>query len=172
MNAHLQLLNSLILNDYYVINQKKIEESSAAMEVPIQPDGVQYILYSFDWNYAKNMTVSRLFPFFNTIQSAQSMCDYCLFGVYNKNLFVLLIELKKGDDKVMTQLKAGETFAKFVVDSVNRIYNKNLKPIYRFISVRDKNLTKMTTRMENVSYDKNNLYTFEGHTLNLKKCMV
>ena len=85
----------------------------------------------------------------------------------------ILIELKKGDSSVLPQLKAGEQLAKFVINTINRMYDKHLNPTIRYISIRGKNiLIKPTTRIKPVIYDKDNLYTFSGKTLNVRACMV
>ena len=115
----------------------------------------------------------RLFPFYKKIEGAQTTCDYCIIGFNNGKLYVLLIELKKGDSSVLPQLKAGEQLAKFVINTINRMYDKHLNPTIRYISIRGKNiLIKPTTRIKPVAYDKDNLYTFCGKTLNVRACMI
>lgn len=46
-------------------------------------------------------------------------------------MYVLLVELKKGKEKVTDQLAAGECFAKFIVDTLNRVEGKNYSPVIR-----------------------------------------
>lgn len=169
---HLPLLQDLITKSHFAINQNILEETSADMKVPIVPDGVSFLLYSFDWDYVAKKEKNKLFPFFTTTEGVQAMCDYCLFGFNEGKFYVLLIELKRGRDAVLPQLRAGAVFADFIIKTFNRISGRRLQPIVRFISIRNNNLRKSLTRQNGIVYDKDNLYTLEGHSLCLKKCMV
>lgn len=166
-------LEDLIIKFYKAPEQDVLKEDNVMRPVTLDKTGVRCLLYSFDKKYKKGQSPNRLFTFFNTITGAQVMCDYCLFGVKKGNLYILLFELKKGDDQVMEQLKAGEEFAKFIVGSLNRINNWDIKPKVRRISVRaSKVLTKPTTRISPVKYDESNLYTFDGYTIDVSACMI
>lgn len=164
-NKHLSQLKDLIANSHFASNQKKLEELSADMEIPIVTDGVSFLLYSFDRDYSVNKSKNKLFPFFTTSVGVQVMCDYCLFGFNKGKFYVLLIELKRGQDAVLPQLKAGEVFADFIVKTCNRINKKKLQPVVRYISIRNNKLRKPLTKQGGVVYDTNNLYTFEGYSL-------
>ena len=171
--AYINDIDSLIVSKYKVKNQSQLEEPNVMNPIPIDKSGICYRLYSFDEKYKKGECPDRLITIFEKIEGAQIMCDYCVFGYNDRKLYVLLIELKKGDDSVLPQLKAGEQLAIFIINTINRMHKKNLKPQIRFISVRGYNiLTKPTTRMKSVVYDKDNLYTFCGKNLCLKACMV
>lgn len=153
--------------------QAVLKEDGVMRPIPLLKSGINYRLFSFDKKYRRGQCPNRLFTFFSTITGAQTMCDYCLVGVKKGKLFVLLFELKKGDEQVMDQLKAGEVFAKFIISSVNRINGWSVQPEIRFISVRASNvLLKSTTRISPVSYDANKLYTFKGATIDVNACMV
>ncbi len=153
--------------------QDFLKEDGVMKPIPLVKSGINYRLFSFDKKYKRGQCPNRLFTFFTTIAGAQTMCDYCLVGVKKRKLFVLLFELKKGDEQVMGQLKAGAEFAKFIIGSVNRINGWAVQPEIRLISVRASNvLLKSPTRILPVVYDANNFYTFKGTTIDVNACMI
>lgn len=149
---------------------KTLEEKKVAkMSIPIDSRSVTYLSYTFDVddneNYPKGM-----FPFFQNIKGAKSICDYVIFASYNSDLYVLLIELKKGKISTSNQLMAGENFARFIVKTCNRVFGSQIEPKVRKITVRDKNIIrKGTTKMQEVVYDRENSTIFEGSTFYLKQ---
>ena len=125
---------------------------------------------SFSYDKRINGKHKDLFPFFVKKTGVHSMCDYILFCEYDSKLFILLIELKRGHDEVMTQLNAGKCFAQFIISTFNRIENYQLKPEIRLISIRNIHIVKKgPIQCKDVRYDKNNFYTFEGNTFFIKQ---
>jgi len=81
-----------------------------------------------------------------------------------------LIELKKGDNNVTKQLKAGKCFAEYVISTLNRVYDLNIVPQIREISIRKRNI-KPKQQQKRISYD-NNFHTFSDNKFRLKKYLV
>ena len=154
-NKILSKIDTLIDSNYKVPEESKavLEEINKGvnMKINILCD-IEYLSYKFDKTIKKNKNSkesSLLFPFFSKIKKAHSMCDYIIFCQKDKKLYILLIELKKSDDKVTNQLDAGEDFAKFIIKTLNRVYKKGIKnteniktPIIRKIPIREYNIAQ------------------------------
>lgn len=167
-NSIHNLICSLIDNDF-LCKSGALEEKQENMYIPIDGTQVMYRLFSFDRNLDKKNYPKGLYPFFNKIPGAHSVCDYTLFVTYGSQLFVLLIELKKGNRQTASQLKAGESMAKYIVDTVNRLHKMNFTPQYRHIAVKGCRLVrKGKTKMQPVVYT-NNATAFEGRIFCLKE---
>lgn len=87
-------------------------------------------LYRFDEKYAGKDSL----PFFNNSYEAgthapadlRSFCDYILLAEKNDTLYVLLIELKRGDTHgFRKQIDASKCFMDYVIDSAERIKHEN-----------------------------------------------
>ena len=150
-------------------NQKGyLEEPQENMSIPIINDGVSYLSYSYD-KTIKGKT-KDLLPFLVKNRDVHSMCDYILFCQEKKRLFILLIELKKGNNEVMTQLKAGKCFAQFIISTLNRVEKLNIKPEIRLISIRNNNVVrKGASHCKDVEYDKDYFHTFHGKNFFIKE---
>lgn len=138
-----------LLDQKFLCKKDVFEEKNnqVKMTVPIVVDNVQYVLCSFDIQWEKGS--AGLFPFFTKKEKNHKICDYIMFCILNNQMYVLLVELKKGSEKVTDQLAAGECFAKFIVDTLNRVKGKNYSPVIRKIAIRDKHLRlKPTTQMK------------------------
>lgn len=159
-----------LLVSSFLCKEQRFEEKDeqVQMSVPIVADNVKYMLYSFDVRAKKGE--SGVFPFFKKNEGNCTMCDYILFCEdSHSQLYVLLVELKKGKESVTKQLAAGECFAKFVVDTLNRVRKSTLCPIYRKIAIRALHLKpKPKTKIKPVDY-KGNVYTFKGHSFYLQE---
>lgn len=171
MSEILLNIHSLIC-DYFLYRKSNLEEIKSNMIVPVDAHGVQCIKYVFDKDFKKEDNYPLgLFPFFKNIKKAHSMCDYCIFCDWRGSLYVLLFELK-GGNSTTNQLNAGENFVKFIVSTINRIYDVNYEPHIRKIRVKNKNLfNKRRTKMSPVEYDDNHFYTFEGNTIVLQSLL-
>lgn len=158
-----------LLDTSFLCKSDKFEEkdNQVKMEVPIYAAHIQHLLCSFDKKWGRGE--AGLFPFFKKNSGNHKMCDYILFCEgKNKKLYVLLIELKHGRNSVTPQLNAGECFAKFVIDTLNRVENKNYNPIIRKIAIRGAQIKlKPTTKVKPVSYDGSGFCTFSGNTFYL-----
>lgn len=166
-NNVLSKLNSLLTSEFR--NEVKcLEEPQEKMVVPIIGDGVSFLSYSYDKRI--NGKQKNILPFFNKNKDIHTMCDYILFCYDNNKLFILLIELKKGKNEVMTQLKAGSCFAQFIISTLNRVEKLNIKPEIRLISIRNNNIAKKgTSHCRGVQYDPNNFHTFQGRNFFIKE---
>ena len=120
-------INQILNAKFLVKNQFLLEERKGNMqphEVTIRQSlsNIEYKLYKFDENP---------YPFFSSGSSnstpklLQSFCDYIM--VVNKDDIgtVMLIELKRGIDSPTHQLMAANTWLNFVLDTAERIKDKN-----------------------------------------------
>lgn len=150
-------------------NQKScLEETQEDMTIPIINDGVSYLSYSYDKTIKGK--VNDILPFLAKNKNVHSMCDYILFCKEKKKLFILLIELKKGSNEVMTQLKAGKCFAQFIISTLNRVEKLNIKPEIRLISIRNNNILKKgASHCKRVEYDKECFHSFHGKRFYIKE---
>lgn len=55
------------------------------------------------------------------VSDLNKICDYFIFVEEGVNLFVYLIELKKGTESARKQLEAAECFVKFLICSIDRL---------------------------------------------------
>lgn len=153
--------DNLIATDFQCV-KGRLEEPKVGMRIQVDDTGVDYKIYSFDFNLDKKNYPKGLYPFFNKIAEAHAVCDYTLFVTQGGKVFVLLVELKLGNAATANQLRAGECMAKFVVDTINRINNTNYSPEYRKITVSGTKLVhKGSTKMHAVNYT-NRCADFKG----------
>lgn len=159
-----------LLDSSFLCKEQRFEEKDeqVQMSVPIIADNVRYMLYSFDVSAKKGE--AGIFPFFKKNEGNNRMCDYILFCEDSHNqLYILLVELKKGKESVTEQLAAGECFAKFVINTLNRVEKSTHHPVYRKIAIRELHLKpKPKTKIKPVEY-KNTVYTFKGHSFYLQE---
>jgi hypothetical protein len=120
----LVFFDTIIHKKYKAENQDTMIEEKNEQRVAIDARKVDYLLYRFDDE------VHEVFPFFTRIRGLKKMCDYILFARTKKYslFYVFLIELKNKTGKgAAAQIKAGECFIKFLLDSTQRIDLKEAK---------------------------------------------
>ena len=147
-------INDVLEEDFKAKNNA-LEEESVAMKIPIDARGCKILAYKFDKELGAAYK-GGLFPFFKKNKGVCSVCDYLIFAERNKELYVLVVELKKGRAQTLPQLRAGECLADYIIATANRLTNKELKPIIRRISVKEFQIRKKRTKMEEVEYDEHN----------------
>jgi hypothetical protein len=136
-----------------------LKEDQANMKIDFVSDKQKFLSFTFDRKLKKTDFPKGFFTFFNRGEAkVTSFCDYIIFSERDKNLFILLIELKKGNDNVTEQLFAGKCFAEYVISTVNRVYNMNINPEYRLISIRQRHI-KPKQKQKEIEYI-NNFHTF------------
>lgn len=146
----------------------KFIESQANMEIEFISERQKFLSFTFDRSLSKKDFPKGLFPFFNRGEAkVTSFCDYIIFTEFGTDLFILLIELKKGNDKVTEQLNAGKCFADYVISTVNRVYNNNINPKIRLISIRERHI-KPKQKQKEIEYDASNFHTFSSSKFRLK----
>lgn len=160
---------SNILDDFFKEDKiTKLQELQENMEIEFVSDNKRYLSFSFDKQLPNKDFPRGLFPFFNRGEAkVTSFCDYIIFSEDNNNLFILLIELKKGDNNVTKQLHAGKCFAEYVVSTVNRVYNLNITPEIRQISIRQRRIRPKQKQKE-IDYQ-DSFHTFCNSKFWLKK---
>lgn len=170
MNKLLHISN--VLDDFFKEETiSKLVEIQENMSIDFISEKQKYLSFSFDKRLPANEFPKGLFPFFNRGQAGVcSFCDYVIFTERAGQLFILLIELKKGKDNVTKQLNAGHCFAEFVINTLNRVYNSNITPQIRKISIRERHI-KPKQKQKEIIYD-NNFCTFSDSKFWLKKYLV
>jgi len=163
---------SNILDDFFKEDTiSKLVERQENMSIDFVGENQRFLSFSFDKQLAAKDFPKGLFPFFNRGQAGVcAFCDYVIFTEKAGNLYILLIELKKGKDNVTKQLNAGQCFAEYIVSTLNRVYNANIKPEIRQISIRERHI-KPKQKQKDISYI-NNFCTFSDSRFWLKKYLV
>lgn len=160
---------SNILDDFFKEDKiTKLKEDREKMEVEFDNDNLKYLSFSFDKQLPAKDFPKGLFPFFSKGEAkVNSFCDYVIFSEYNNTLFILLIELKKGDNNVTKQLEAGKCFADYIISTFNRVNQTNVVPEIRKISIRERHI-KPKQKQKDVEYE-DNFHTFCNSKFWLKK---
>lgn len=160
---------SNILDDFFKEDKiTKLQELQEKMEIEFISDKKRYLSFSFDKQLPTKDYPKGLFPFFNRGEAkVTSFCDYIIFSEQNNNLFILLIELKKGDNNVTKQLNAGKCFAEYIVSTLNRVYDFNIVPEIRQISIRQRHIRPKQKQKE-IEYQ-DNFHTFCNSKFWLRK---
>lgn len=158
-----------LLSNAYKEQSGKLEESQIGMSLNINNQGKKYLLYSFDKvvKHNKSNKSVDLQPYFKANTGVKSMCDYFLFCWEKGKLYVLLIELKQGEEQVTRQLSAGSIFAVYLINTLNCVENITIEPVIRKISVRDYHINRKGTSMKPVVYDNQSFCTFGGSEFQL-----
>jgi hypothetical protein len=149
-------------------NITKLKEPQAQMELDFVSDNKRFLSFSFDKQLPVKDYPKGLFPFFNRGEpKVTSFCDYIIFTENKGELFILLIELKKGGDNVTKQLNAAHCFSNYIISTVNRVYNKNISAQIRQISIRERHIKPKQMQKE-IEYI-NDFHTFCDSKFWLKK---
>lgn len=162
---------SNILDDFFketIIT--KLREVKEDMEVEFVSENKKFLSFSFDKELQKKDFPKGLFPFFSKGEAGvNSFCDYIIFSESNHQLFILLIELKMGENNVTKQLNAGKCFAEYIISTVNRVYELNIVPQVRKISIRKRHIRhKPKAKQKEVEYI-DDFHTFCDSKFWLKK---
>lgn len=161
------LAASLIERSFHC-EKNVLEEKCEAMSIPIDNRGINssmYKLFSFDKNLDARTYPKGLFPFFEKIKGAHSVCDYMLWVQQAGQLYILLVELKSGEQSGGPQLRASHSFANFVVEIFNRVYKKNVAPEIRMITIHNADIQKKgRVRTKPVEYNADGFAEFKGNT--------
>lgn len=113
--SKLDHISSVLHNDFLSNERSALEEKSVKMKININSSGCRFILYKYDKKLKKEYK-GGLFPFFAKIKGVCCICDYILFAEFNNKLFVLIIELKKGKESTLPQLKAAKNFVDYIIN--------------------------------------------------------
>ncbi len=170
MTSNLERLSN-ILDDFFKEETiSKLQEPKENMFIEFISDNQKFLSFSFDKQpLPKNDFPKGIFPFFNRgTGKVTSFCDYIIFTEKAGNLYILLIELKAGKDNVNKQLEAGRCFSEYIISTLNRVYNLNISPQIRKISIRKTHVTPKPQQRKKVEY-LDNLHTFRDSKFWLKK---
>lgn len=166
--SKLDYINNILDPHFKTDTLTRLKEDQANMEVELINDGQRFICFTFDKTLLKREYPKGLFPFFNRGEvGVTKICDYIIFTEQAGTLFILLIELKKGNDNVTKQLKAGKCFAEFIISTLNRVYLQKIIPEIRQISVREIKI-RPKQKQKPIEYDDDNFHTFCNSKFRIK----
>jgi hypothetical protein len=170
MTSNLERLSNILDAFFKEETISKLQEPKENMFIEFISDNQKFLSFSFDKQpLPKNDFPKGIFPFFNRgTGKVTSFCDYIIFTEKAGILYVLLIELKSGKDNVIKQLEAGRCFAEYIISTLNRVYNLNISPQIRKISIRKTHLTPKPQRKKKIDYI-DNFHTFCDSKFWLKK---
>lgn len=171
MKSKIELISNVLDNFFKEENITELKEIQENMSIDIVRDNLRFLSFSFDKALPEHEFPKGLFPFFNRGEpKVCSFCDYVIFTEYKGKLFILLIELKKGKKNVTKQLNAGQCFSEYLISTINRVYNLNIKPEIRQISIRERHI-KPKQKQKEIKYI-DNFHTFEDSKFWLKKYLI
>jgi hypothetical protein len=155
-----------VLNPDFKITSTELREDDASMKIDLIRERCLSLIFQLDKKLGANYR-GGIYPFFNSRnKNVCKVCDYIIFAESNNTLYSLIIELKKGERDTKPQLKAGECFVDFVIDTVNRIFNMNYTINKRFVSVREFE-RKRKTKLRDIHYDENYHHFFDQNKLRI-----
>ena len=118
-----KILNAKCLaQDQSLLEERKGDLQPQRVQIRQSLNNIEYTLYKFDENP---------YPFFSSGSSnstpklLQSFCDYVMVVNKDDTCTIMLIELKRGLDSPSHQLMAANTWLNFVLDTAERIKDKN-----------------------------------------------
>lgn len=118
-----QILNaSFLVHDQSLLEERQGELQPHLVRIRQSLSNIEYKLYKFN---------EDPYPFFSSGSSnstpklLQSFCDYVMVVNKDGTCTIMLIELKRGIDSPTHQLKAANTWLDFVLDTAERIKEKN-----------------------------------------------
>lgn len=127
-----ELYKRIISSKYLAKNQKELAEIKSSQKACVQDNGIAYKLYRFD------LDEDEFLPFFNNAHNNEGemvenpspkglrmFCDYVLLAENHDKLYVVLIEMKCGNEraKAIKQLEASEVFMDYIKNSAERIHS-------------------------------------------------
>lgn len=163
MNDTLVRISNLIEKNFHR-EKMFLEETKSNMKIQIDGRNVDLSVFSFDVDLSATEYPKGLFPFFHKGKGVHSVCDYMLWVYKNGEIYILLIELKKGKDQTGPQLKAGKVLANFIVQTYNRVNKMNIIPKIRMISIHNINIQKKgSIKVKPIKYNSENMVSFKGN---------
>jgi|WetSurMetagenome_2_1015567.scaffolds.fasta_scaffold15436_5 hypothetical protein len=157
----------VLSSDFFAPDKNKFLErqSSFIMEVPIKNDGLPYLSYKYD----KNLKGYKggLFPFLAQNKGVQRISDYVIFAEKGSQLYILVVELKKGKENTIKQLDAAKHFVEYIVKTTIRVKQNSISPQIRCISISDNKRIRKGTMEKPVQYQ-DNYAEFKGKVFRLK----
>ncbi len=136
--------------------ERKVLEEPNVMKIYIKSKW-QYLIYNFE-----NIKNGDIYPFFNNINGLKIIADYVIISQKKEELYIIIIELKKGRKNPKKQIFATKRLMEFILKRIEDITKQKFAIKYRFIGV-----SKITCKTTNKIYNKNNYTDFSGTTLNL-----
>ena len=151
-----------IFNDNYknasldVIREEKENMERSLMKGRIEDEDIA--IYRLD----QNGNSSDMFPYLkgdsniHGLKGMKRICDFVIFVLHGGELFVLLIEMKKGKDSPFEQLQVTEPFIDFIFNRAKllKYWNSNYK--VRKIGITDCAEKRTTSDRGEIVYDENN----------------
>jgi hypothetical protein len=174
----LEIISEILSDDFKINDECKnqlIEKNSDAeskpfcMKMPIvSGHSIAYFLYKFDTEK------KTIFPYFKKDHGLRKICDYVLFAEAENDMYIFLIELKKGTHNSSgKQLEASKIFVQYLIDSAKRVgYGELDKDIYiRTVRICDASNSKKSTKEKVIEYDVNGHVDYRYQQFRLKMLM-
>lgn len=167
----LEQIKNVLHDDFLCKERTVLEEKTVEMKISIDSNGCNFLLYKYDKELKKEYR-GGLFPFFAKNRGVCSVCDYILFAEVGKKLFILIIELKKGNEQTLPQLKAACCFVNYIMGTINRVNRTSIEPEIRLISIHEYNVVKKSTREKGINYDSDCHCQFKQRKFQIKKFLI
>ena len=151
-----------IFNDNYknasldVIREEKENMERSLMKGRIEDEDIA--IYRLD----QNGNSSDMFPYLkgdselHGLKGMKRVCDFVLFVLHGGELFVLLIEMKKGKDSPLEQLQVSEPLIDFIFSRAKLLNYLTSDYKVRKIGITDIVDKRKTSERGEVIYDENN----------------
>lgn len=156
-----------VLHSDFLDTSTSFQEPSEGMKIDIDKKGCKSIMFSFDKKLGREYK-GGLFPFFAKTKEVCSICDYMLFAIKDRELYILLIELKRSNANTSKQLRAAECFANYIVETIKRVKKSQFTFSVRKISIKNPRIRKKKTKITDFSYDEHNHTILETSKFYLK----
>ncbi len=164
--SNLAIINDIISDDFK-FSGSLLEEKQENMKIDLDKSGCTSFIFKFDKQLGKEYK-GGIYPFFNSkMKGLCKVCDYMIFAEVNKKIFVLIIELKVGQQGTFPQLNAGECFVEFLKLTIKRVCGNDLNLNVRKISIREFQ-RKKKTKVRDIEYDSDNHHFFEQNKFRIR----
>lgn len=148
--SNYEILNKIIHSKFLADNQSTLLESKGKEKKPMQMNiscrksSEKYRLYRFDPDD------ENIFPFFSREKGLQKICDYIILADKAGELFILLLELKRGKSSSKKQLEASKCFMQYIINTAKRIDESIDDKVINIRTIRicETSILRKTTNMD------------------------
>ena len=164
MSKAIEILSRIFDDKFIEKSHDAIEEHSENMcrliqKSPSLPDE-DILVCRLDQN--QNPQVVDMFPYLRGdsvlrgLRGMKRICDFAIFVEKNNEVYVLLIEMKKGDESPQEQLNVTEPLIHFIFDRARILKHLDVEYKIRKIGITNKVEKRKTSDRGSTDYDDNN----------------